>query len=176
MGRAGLHGRGPHREASVIGQDLHVAAEGLVLTRVPQVVAGLGAGCDPVSAHQGAVQADERLASAPEPVQDVGDIGRPLGNDLQGLMQVPVGGGLRDTGVAGQGPHISAVLEPPQHHNGLDPGGGGPLMRAGVVGAAVGGQPAADGTHSSDGYVESGTIGQHAGPFLRAGFLGRKQL
>ena len=96
MGRAGLHGRGPHREASVIGQDLHVAAEGLVLTRVPQVVAGLGAGCDPVSAHQGAVQADERLASAPEPVQDVSDIGRPLGDDLQGLMQVPVGGGLPD--------------------------------------------------------------------------------
>lgn len=95
MGRAGLHGRGPHREASVIGQDLHVAAEGLVLTRVPQVVAGLGAGCDPVSAHQGAVQADERLASAPEPVQDVGDIGRPLGDDLQCLMQVPVGGGLQ---------------------------------------------------------------------------------
>ena len=83
-GRAGLHGRGPHREASVIGQDLHVAAEGLVLTRVPQVVADLGTGCDPVSAHQGAVQADERLASAPEPVQDVSDIGRPLGDDLPG--------------------------------------------------------------------------------------------
>ena len=75
MGRAGLHGRGPHREASVIGQDLHVAAEGLVLTRVPQVVAGLGAGCDPVDAHQGAVQAHKRLTSAPEPVQDVSDIG-----------------------------------------------------------------------------------------------------
>ena len=27
--------------------------------------------------------------------QDVGDIGRPLGDDLQGLMQVPVGGGLQ---------------------------------------------------------------------------------
>ena len=45
-----------------------------------------------------------------------------------------------------------------------------------VVGAAVDGQPAADGTHGSDGYVESGMIGQHAKPFLRAGFLGRKQL
>ena len=163
MGRAGLHGRGPHREASVIGQDLHVAAEGLVLTRVPQVVAGLGAGCDPVSAHQGTVQADERFAVPAEPVHDVDEIGRPLGDDLQGLVQVPVSGGLRDTGVAGQGPHISAVLEPPQHHNGLDPGGGGPLMRAGVVGAAVGGQPAADGTHSGDGYVDSGTIGHPRG-------------
>ena len=30
MGRAGLHGRGPHRETSVIGQNLHVAGEGIV--------------------------------------------------------------------------------------------------------------------------------------------------
>ena len=45
---------------------------------------------------------------------------------------------------------------------------------SGVGGAAVGGQPAANGTHGSDGDVDSGTIGQHAEPFLRAGFLGRK--
>ena len=85
MGRAGLRGRGPHREASAIGQDLRVAAEGLVLTRVSQVVAGLGAGCDPVGAHQGGVQARKRLTSAPEPVRDVGDVGGSLGDDLQGL-------------------------------------------------------------------------------------------
>lgn len=98
MGRAGLDGRGSHRETSVIGQNLHVAAEGLVLTGVPQVVAGLGAGCDPVGAHQSAVQARKRLASAPEPVQDVSDVvGSPLSDDLQGLVQVPVGSGLRDS-------------------------------------------------------------------------------
>ena len=171
MGRAGLHGRGPHRETSVIGQDLHVAAEGLVLTGVPQVVAGLGADCDPVGAHQSAVQAHKKFASAPEPVQDVSDVvGSPLSDDLQGLVQVPVGSGLRDPAIAGQGPHIGAVLEPPQHQNGLDPGGGGPLAGSGVVGASVCGQPAADGTHSSDGDVESGTIGHPRGAFLASRF------
>ena len=55
MGRAGLHRSGPHRKTSVIGQDLHVAAKGPVLTGVPQVVAGLGASGDPVSADQGPV-------------------------------------------------------------------------------------------------------------------------
>ena len=93
-----------------------------------------------------------------------------MGDDLQGLVQVPVGGGLRDCAVAGQGPHFGAVLEPPQHHNGLDSGGGGPLMGAGVVSAAVGGQPAADGTHGSDGYVESGAIGHPRGAFLASRF------
>ena len=71
---------------------------------------------------------------------------------------------------------LGAVLELPQHQDGLDPGRGRPLMWADVVGVAVGDQPAADDTHSSDRYVESGTIGQHAKPPLRAGFLGRKQL
>jgi len=176
VGRAGLHRSGPHRKTSVIGQDLHVAAKGPVLTGVPQVVAGLGASGDPVSADQGPVQADERLAVPAEPVQDVGDLGGSLGDHLQGLVQVAVAGGLRDPGVAGQGPHIGALLEPPQHQDGLTPGRAGPLMRADVVGATVSGQPAADGAHSGDGDVESGTIGQHAEPFLRAGFLGRKQL
>ena len=74
-------------------------------------------------------------------------------------MQVPVGSGLPDPAVAGHGPHIGAVPEPPLHHNGLDPDGGGSLSESGVVGAAVGGQPAADGTHSSDGDVESSTMG-----------------
>ena len=106
------------------------------------------------------------LTSASESVQDVSDIGGSLGDDLQGLVQVAVGGSLRDCAVAGQGPHFGAVLEPPQHHNGLDSGGGGPLMGAGVVSAAVGGQPAADGTHGSNGYVESGAIGHPRGAFL----------
>ena len=131
----------------------------------------MGAGCDPVSAHQGAVQAHKRLASAPEPVQDVSDVvGSPLGDDLQGLVPVPVGSGLRDPAVAGQDPHIGAVLEPPQHRHGLDPGGGDPLAGSGVVGVAVGGQPAADGTHSSDRDVESGVIGHPRGAFLASRF------
>ena len=81
-----------------------------------------------------------------------------------------VGGGPRGPGVAGQGPRIGAVLEPPQHQGCLDPGGGGPLMGLGVVGAAMGGQPAADGTHGSDGYVESGAIGHPRGAFLVSRF------
>ena len=170
MGRAGLHRSGPHRKTSVIGQDLHVAAKGPVPTGVPQVVAGLGASGDPVSADQGPVQADERLAVPAEPVQDVGDLGGSLGDHLQGLVQVAVAGGLRDPGVAGQGPHIGAVLEPPQHQDGLAPGRAGPLMRADVVGATVSGQPAADGAHSGDGDVESGTIGHPRGAFLAGRF------
>ena len=170
MGRAGLHRTGPHRKPRVIGQDLHVTAEGPVPTGVPQVVAGLGASGDPVSADQGPVQADERLAVPAEPVQDVGDLGGSLGDHLQGLVQVAVAGGLRYPGVAGQGPYIGAVLEPPQHQDGLAPGRAGPLMRAGVVGATVGGQPAADGAHSGDGDVESGTIGHPRGAFLAGRF------
>ena len=85
MGRAGLHRTGPHRKPRVIGQDLHVTAEGPVPTGVPQVVAGLGASGDPVGADQGPVQADERLAVPAEPVQDVGDLGGSLGDHLQGL-------------------------------------------------------------------------------------------
>ena len=81
-----------------------------------------------------------------------------------------VGGGPRGPGVAGQGPRIGAVLEPPQHQGCLDPGGGGPLMGSGVVGAAVGGPPAADGTRGGDGYVGSGTIGQSRGAFLASRF------
>ena len=126
MGRAGLHRSGPHRETSVIAQDLHVAAEGPVPTGVPQVVAGLGTSIAPVSADQGLVQADERLAVPAEPVQDVGDLGGALGDHLQGLVQVAVAGGLPDPGAAGQGPHIGAVLEPPQHRHGLAPGRAGP--------------------------------------------------
>lgn len=66
-------------------QDLHVAAEGLVLTGVPQVVACLGTCRDPVGAHQSPVQAYKRLTSASEPVQDVSDVGGSLGDHLQGL-------------------------------------------------------------------------------------------
>ena len=83
---------------------------------------------------------------------------------------VAVGGGPRDPGVAGQGPRIGAVLEPPQHQGCLDPGGDGPLMGSGVVGAAMGGPPAADGTRGGDGYVESGTIGHPRKAFLASRF------
>ena len=164
----------------VLGRDLDADARfGVALvrqrgqpqrSRPVQRRQGVGASGDPVSADQGPVQADERLAVPAEPVQDVGDLGGPLGDHLQGLVQVAVAGGLPDPGVAGQGPHIGAVLEPPQHQDGLAPGRAGPLMRADVVGATVSGQPAADGAHSGDGDVESGTIGHPRGAFLAGRF------
>ena len=43
-------------------------------------------------------------------------------------------------------------------------------MRADVIGATMGGQPTADGAHSSDGDVESGTIGHPHGAFLAGRF------
>lgn len=71
---------------------------------------------------------------------------------------MPIGSGLRAPAVAGQGPHIGAVLEPPQQQNGLDPAGGKPLVGSGVCGCGGGGQPIADGEHGSDGDVKSGAI------------------
>src|SRR3712207_7078437 len=47
------------RKAGRVEDDLHVAAEGVVLSRVPQVVPTLGAGGDPVGRDERAVQAHE---------------------------------------------------------------------------------------------------------------------
>lgn len=93
-----------------------------------------------------------------EPVQDVSDVGGSLGDDLQSLMQVAAGSGLRDPGVAGQGAHVDAVLEPPQYQDGLAPNRGDPLVGADVVGAAVDGRSAADDTYGSSRDVESGMV------------------
>lgn len=71
MGGAGADVGDPQREPGGVAQDLHVAAEGVVLAGVPPVVAGLGALGDPVGGHQGAVEAEKGLASGMCPVQDV---------------------------------------------------------------------------------------------------------
>lgn len=81
-------------------------------------------------------------------------------------MQVAVGRGQRDATVPGQGPKISALDEPAQHQHRLDPGRGGPLAGADVVGLAMGGQPAADGAGGGNGNVERGTIGHRCGASL----------
>src|SRR3954451_2622489 len=57
VGRAGPHVGGPQRKAGRVRQDLHAAAESVVLAGVPHVVPGLGAGGDPIGGNQGAVQA-----------------------------------------------------------------------------------------------------------------------
>ena len=88
---------------------------------------------------------------------------------VEGVPQVPVGGvedphadtvsqptDINDHGLLRSVTDLLGVVldEPPQHQDGLDSGRGRPLMRADVVDAAVRDQPAADGTHSSDGRRE----------------------
>src|SRR3712207_9590546 len=77
--------RSPQRKACRIGEDLHAAAEGVVLARVPQVVAGLGAGGHPVGRHQGAVEAEEGQAGGVRAVQHVGQ-GRSMHGDRKSVV------------------------------------------------------------------------------------------
>ncbi len=59
VGRAGPDVGDPQRKAAGVGEDLHAAAEGVVLAGVPHVVTALGAGGHTVGGHQRAVQAEE---------------------------------------------------------------------------------------------------------------------
>src|SRR3954452_9756103 len=56
VGRAGPDRGDPQRKAGRVEHDLHVAAEGVVLAGVLQVMAALGTGSDPVGGDQHAVQ------------------------------------------------------------------------------------------------------------------------
>ena len=77
----------------MIGDDLDVATEGLVLPGVPQVVAGGGvAGGDAVGADEGPVQAHEGLSLVSEPGEGLGQVRRLGGDHVQGLVEVPVCG------------------------------------------------------------------------------------
>ncbi len=70
----------------MVGDDLDVAPEGLVLARVPRVVAPLGAGYDPVGADKSAVEAHEGLTLVVQVPQDVGQLWGVADDDLEGLV------------------------------------------------------------------------------------------
>src|SRR4051794_8682167 len=100
VGRAGPHVGGPQGEAGRVGEHLHAAAEGVVLAGVPQVVAGFGAGGDPVGGNQGAVQAQVCRSRGVRRGRDVVQVRGVHGDHLQPFVQVAVGGGVADAGVA----------------------------------------------------------------------------
>lgn len=62
VGAARLNLAGPDREPTRAGKDLHVAALGLVYTRVPQVMPTVVVLVDPVDGDQRAVQRQMRPA------------------------------------------------------------------------------------------------------------------
>ena len=92
----------PRRKAGRVEDDLHVAAEGVVLAGVPQVVPAFGAGGDPVGGDEGAVQADEGQPGGVGAVQDVVELGRVRGDHVERFVQIAVGGGDAQAGLGGQ--------------------------------------------------------------------------
>jgi hypothetical protein len=104
VGRAGFGVADPLRVAVRAGDHLHVAAVAVVLAGIPQVVAGLGF---PARAHgrdERAVQAHEVPAFAQSAGQHFGQVGSVLGDHVDRLVQVPVGGGDADPRIPGQDP------------------------------------------------------------------------
>lgn len=59
------------------------------------------------------------------------------GQHVDALVQVPVGGGLGQSVIGGQGCYAGAVAVPAQHQFRLGPGRARPLERAQIVGLAV---------------------------------------
>ena len=83
-------------------------------------------------------------------------------NDVDRLVQVPVGRGERDARVPGEQVHAGRVLEPAQHEQRLRARGRGALPGADVAGAAVGRDPVGHDRQGVGGHVEGGTIGDQA--------------
>jgi hypothetical protein len=102
VGRAGTDLGDPQRKAGRVKDDLHVPAEGGVLAGVSQVVPALGAGGDPVGRDEGAVQADEGQPGGVGAVQDVVAPGRVRDDHVECFVQIAVGGGDAQAGLAGQ--------------------------------------------------------------------------
>jgi Prokaryotic E2 family E len=86
------------------------------------------------------------------------------GEDLDDLVQVPVGGGPRDAVIAGQGVRAGAVAEPAQHQHGLPEAGQRPAPRGCAAAAPLSGQQIRGELHQFPGDVERGTIGDHVEP------------
>lgn len=126
-----------------------------VPARVPGVVSRLGVlSSAPVGGDQGAVQRHERPGLGQRPPEDLDEVGCVVGDHVDALMEVAVGGRDRDAGVVGQQPQVGGVLEPAQHHHRLDVHRRGPLPRAPIVDLAVLTQPPGHGVEGLDGHVE----------------------
>jgi hypothetical protein len=93
-------------------------------------MAALGAGGDSVGRDEGAVQAQEGQCAAAGVGQHVGQVGRPPGDHVERLVQIAVGGGNAQPGLAGQGARVQAVAQTAQHEQDLGVHVAGPLGRA----------------------------------------------
>lgn len=138
----GLTGETQNGVAGRIAQDLDVAAVSLVLAAVPRLGAGRAVWPVRLSGRdEGAVQAHVRPVLLSRRGQDVVQLRGTSGDDVDALVQVPVGGRGQDTGVAGQDGDPGGIHEPAHHQVRMRPGDGGPLPAALVDTGTVGCDP-----------------------------------
>lgn len=114
-----------------------------------------------VGLDQRPIQADEGPAFLQSLLQDLVQGRGPVRDDIDGFVQVPVGGGDADARIPRQCVQVGVFLEPSQGENDSFPRGGRSLSGAGVMGLAVDGQPAGYGGQSLVWNVQGGTIGNH---------------
>jgi hypothetical protein len=110
------------------------------------------------------------------PVQCLAQLRGLIGEHLDDLVPVAVGGGPRDAMVAGQGLGRRAVAEPAQAQHRLPEAGQRPAAARGAAAAALGGQQLRGELHQFPRDVERGTIGDHVEPSGRSRSLARPLL
>ena len=175
MGAAGQHVADPQRDAAGGGQRLHVPGGLMSLAGVPLVdflplLAGLLVRA-PVRGDERAVQDEVGKSLLHGPFQGLAQRGRRRGQDFDGLVFVPVRGGLGDPEALAQPPDVRPVPEPRQGEHRLLPAGQGTRPVPGADLAAVSGQQARHEQHQWQRDVKDDTIGQHAEPPGRRGIL-----
>ncbi len=161
-GGTGAHIRDPQREPRRVDEHLDAASEGVVLARVPGVVAALGAPGDAVGGHQGAVQARVREPVGVGTGQDLLQGRGPVGDHVQALAAVPVRRRDRDPGVGGQAAQVGAVTQPAQHQDHLAVDGGRALPGPRAGGASGHGDPGGHRPQRGCGHIEAGRM-RHGG-------------
>lgn len=85
----------------------------------PQVVAVLTNARDAVAGDQCAVEDGVRHVFVLIAVQDLGQVGGLVCQDVDAFVQVAVAGGSGDAGVTGQAAHAAAFTEPAQYQHRL---------------------------------------------------------
>jgi hypothetical protein len=126
VGGAGFDRRDRHREPLGVAHDLHVAAVGVVLAGVPQVMAGVGVDRSaPVGGEQRAVQRHVGPAGGLTGLDHLVQVRCLGGEHVDAFVQIAVAGGDRDPGIGGEQLHVGVLAEPAQHQDRLSPGRGG---------------------------------------------------
>ena len=141
------------------GQELDVAAEGVVFTGVPQVGAGGAGAGDPVTGDQGAVEDHVAEPLVVAAAQHLVQVRSPSREHVDALVQIPVAGGLADAGVAGQAVHAASVAKPAQHQHRLTETTQRTAAPRGAKLAAVSGQQPGQVLHHRAWDIECGSIG-----------------